>query len=321
MKCSDCSGTGEYVGFTERKKCPTCKGSGKGTNWSAELRFHTVFQQERTLLGVRADAVSVGASDTIEVMAILPEQGDRYRVLYNPAFVATCPNRDLHAIIRHELKHLLAVMRGAWNPSLDRQIEDELDRAGLGPWPSTTRSGRMQSSRPNPDSIPRASAKLSGVLRSRPSCEPREPDFSGIPRLRITAGVGSAVAAFRRLGRAVDKCAKAMDTIVCEPRFAKEIELPRSTRIVLFDYQKEALRAAEDHCGITQVHDSVLYEGPLDRLALHRQVEKMQRSLIESCRLPRDLLMDSRMLGAEADPDPASLLYEPDMVEHWKRNR
>jgi hypothetical protein len=27
-RCGDCKGTGWYVGFTERKYCPTCDGSG-----------------------------------------------------------------------------------------------------------------------------------------------------------------------------------------------------------------------------------------------------------------------------------------------------
>ncbi|MCR9160219.1 MAG: hypothetical protein ACE37F_27545 [Nannocystaceae bacterium] len=27
-RCADCKGTGWYVGFTERKYCPTCDGSG-----------------------------------------------------------------------------------------------------------------------------------------------------------------------------------------------------------------------------------------------------------------------------------------------------
>ena len=27
-RCTDCKGTGWYVGFTERKYCPTCDGSG-----------------------------------------------------------------------------------------------------------------------------------------------------------------------------------------------------------------------------------------------------------------------------------------------------
>ncbi|MGH1343102.1 MAG: hypothetical protein ACRBN8_16205 [Nannocystales bacterium] len=27
-RCADCKGTGWYVGFTERRYCPTCDGSG-----------------------------------------------------------------------------------------------------------------------------------------------------------------------------------------------------------------------------------------------------------------------------------------------------
>lgn len=28
LRCGDCKGTGWYVGFTERRYCPTCDGSG-----------------------------------------------------------------------------------------------------------------------------------------------------------------------------------------------------------------------------------------------------------------------------------------------------
>lgn len=28
VRCRDCKGTGWYVGFTERRHCPTCDGSG-----------------------------------------------------------------------------------------------------------------------------------------------------------------------------------------------------------------------------------------------------------------------------------------------------
>ena len=28
QRCADCKGTGWYVGFTERRYCPTCDGSG-----------------------------------------------------------------------------------------------------------------------------------------------------------------------------------------------------------------------------------------------------------------------------------------------------
>lgn len=27
-KCSDCNGTGKYIGFTDKRNCPTCDGSG-----------------------------------------------------------------------------------------------------------------------------------------------------------------------------------------------------------------------------------------------------------------------------------------------------
>jgi DnaJ-class molecular chaperone len=27
-RCTDCNGSGYYVGFTERRTCPTCDGSG-----------------------------------------------------------------------------------------------------------------------------------------------------------------------------------------------------------------------------------------------------------------------------------------------------
>jgi DnaJ-class molecular chaperone len=28
IRCSDCQGSGYYVGFTDRRHCPTCDGSG-----------------------------------------------------------------------------------------------------------------------------------------------------------------------------------------------------------------------------------------------------------------------------------------------------